>query len=77
MQQLQEIQVQSLSQEDTVEKKMTTHSSILVWRIPMHREAWQATAHGVAKSDMTEHTHIARKEQVMQLVATFSWLHQW
>ena len=27
-----------------------THSSILVWRIPMDRGAWQVTVHGVAKS---------------------------
>ena len=30
----QEIQVQSLSQEDPLEKEMATHSSILAWRIP-------------------------------------------
>ena len=29
---------------------MTTHSSILAWGSPMDREAWQATLHGVAKS---------------------------
>ena len=29
---------------------MATHSSILAWRIPMDRGAWQATVHGVAKS---------------------------
>ena len=29
---------------------MATHSSILSWRIPLDREAWRATAHGVAKS---------------------------
>ena len=29
---------------------MATHSSILAWRIPMDREAWQATVHRVAKS---------------------------
>ena len=28
---------------------MATHSSILAWRIPMDRGAWQATVHGVAK----------------------------
>ena len=26
------------------------HSSILAWRIPMDRGAWQATVHGVTKS---------------------------
>ena len=29
---MQETQVQSLGQEDTLEKGMTTHSSILAWR---------------------------------------------
>ena len=29
---------------------MTTHSSILAWRIPMDREAWWATVHGVTKN---------------------------
>ena len=31
---IQEIWVQPLDQEDPLEKEMTTHSSILVWRIP-------------------------------------------
>ena len=36
-----------------------THSRILAWRIPMDREAWQATVHGVTKrqtrlSNLTE-----------------------
>ena len=29
---------------------MATHSSILAWRIPMDREAWWATVHGVTKN---------------------------
>ena len=33
-----EIQVQSLGQEDPLEKGMTTHSSILAWRIPWTEE---------------------------------------
>ena len=39
--------VQSLSQEDPLEEGMTTHSSILAWRIPMDREAWWAIVHEV------------------------------
>ena len=42
--------VQSLGSEAPLEEGMTTHSSILAWRIPMGTGAWQATAHGVAKS---------------------------
>ena len=30
---MQETQFQSLGQEDTLEKEMTTHSSILAWKI--------------------------------------------
>ena len=44
---VQEIQVQSLGQEDPLEKGMATHPSILAWRIPMDRGAWTqlSTAH--------------------------------
>ena len=43
--------VQSLGWEDPLDEGMTTHSSILAWRIPSHgRGAWQATVHGVVKS---------------------------
>ena len=34
----QEIRVRSLSWEDTLEKEMTSHSSILAWRIPWTEE---------------------------------------
>ena len=36
---MQETQVQSLDQEDLLEKGMATHSSILAWRISMDRGA--------------------------------------
>ena len=42
--------VRFLGWEDPLEEGMTTHSSILAWRIPMDRGAWQATVHGVTKS---------------------------
>ena len=35
---VQETQVQSLGQEDPLEKEMGTHSSILAWRIPWTEE---------------------------------------
>ena len=35
---IQETQVRSLGQEDPLEKKMATHSSILAWRIPWTEE---------------------------------------
>ena len=46
--------VQFLGWEDPLEEGMATYSSILAWRIPMDRGAWQATVHGVTESDMTE-----------------------
>ena len=41
----QEARVQSPGQEDPLEKKMATHSSILAWEIP----AWWAPVCGVTK----------------------------
>ena len=35
---MQEMQVQSLGQEDVLEKEMATHSSILAWKIPWTEE---------------------------------------
>ena len=50
---LQETWVGSLGQEDSLEKGMTTPSSILAWN-PMDIGAWQATVCGVAKRLTTE-----------------------
>ena len=36
---MQETQVQSLGQEDPLEKEMATHSSIPAWKIPQTEEA--------------------------------------
>ena len=35
---MQEIQVQSVGQEDSLEKEMTTHYNVLAWRIPWTEE---------------------------------------
>ena len=47
---MQETWVPSLGWEDPLEEDMATHTSILIWKIPKDRGAWQAIVHGVAKS---------------------------
>ena len=46
---IQETQVQSLGQEDPLEKGMATRSSILAWDIRGQR-AWWATIHRITKT---------------------------
>ena len=51
-----ETQVRSLGQEDSLEKGMATHSSILAWRIPWTEEPGGLhTVHRVTKSQ----THLS------------------
>ena len=47
---LQEMQLLSLGQEDSLEEEMATHSSILAWEIPCLKNPWWVTDHGVTKS---------------------------
>ena len=64
MQETQETLVQSLGQEAPLEEGMETHSSILVWRIPMDRGAWWATVRGDHKElDTTRRLITALTEQ--------------
>ena len=51
------MQVQSLGQEEALEKERTTHSSILAWRIPQTEESGRLQSTGSKESDVTEHTH--------------------
>ena len=54
---MQETRVQCLSQEDPLEEEMTTHPSILAWRIPWTEEpGGPHRVHRVAELDMTERT---------------------
>ena len=48
---MQEMQVQSLGQEDPLEKEMATQSSIFAWKIPWTEEPW-----GHKELDTTEAT---------------------
>ena len=58
MQETQEMQVQSLGWKDSLEEKMTTHSSILAWKIP-----WQGSLVG--------HSPGAPKESMEQVSTYF------
>ena len=49
---MQETQVQSLGQEDPLEKEMTTHSTILAWRIPWTEEPGRLHSMGSQESDV-------------------------
>ena len=53
--------VPSLGREEPLEEGMATHSSILAWRIPTDRGAWEATVHGVAESL----THVSDKAHTL------------
>ena len=49
----QKMQVQSLGQEDPLEKQTATHASILAWRIPRTEEPGGLQATGCVESDTT------------------------
>ena len=49
----QEMRVQSLGQEDPLEKEMATHPSILAWEIPCTKEPGRLESMGSQESDTT------------------------
>jgi len=53
---MQKTQVQSLSQEDSLEKEMATHSNILAWEIPWTEEPGGLPSMGLQKSQ-TQHSN--------------------
>ena len=55
MQEIQEKQARSPSQEDPLEKKMATHSSILDCNIPWTEELGGYSSRDHKESDVTEH----------------------
>ena len=60
MQEAQEMQVRSLGQEDTWEKGMATHSTILAWRVSWTEEPGELQSMGsqrVGHSSKYTHTH--------------------
>ena len=57
---LQETQVQSLGQEDSLEKGMATHSSIHAWRISWTEEPGRCSPLGHKELDTTEQLTLSR-----------------
>ena len=51
---MQETWIQSLGEEDPLEKGMATHSSILAWTIPWTEEPGGLQSMGSQREDMTE-----------------------
>ena len=49
--------VQSLGQEDLLEKETATHSSILAWKIPWTEDPGRLQSRGCNESDTTERLH--------------------
>ena len=50
---MQEVWVRSLGQEDSLEKEMATHSSILAWEIPLAEEPGKLQSMESQELDMT------------------------
>ena len=63
------MQVWSLGREDSLEKEMVTHSSILAWRIPMDREASWPRVYGGSR---VRHD-LVTKQQIIYSFGSQSW----
>ena len=59
---MQETQVQSLGQEDLLEEALTTHTSILAWRIPWMGSLAGCDLWSPKELDMTEATEQAQMQ---------------
>ena len=79
LQEPQEMQVQSLGHKDPLEEDMTTHSSVLAWRIPLTEEPGGLQSIGFQRvgldwSDLASTHHIFVHSSVDGLVGCF---HGW
>ena len=57
---IQETQVRSLGQEDTLKEEMATHSSILAWEIPRTEEPGGLELRGVAQEGVAKESDTAQ-----------------
>ena len=75
---MRETWVWSLGWEDPLEEVIATRSSILAWRIPMDRGAWQATVHETTKSwtwlsDWVQHSTFKLHHVLSSDIYTHPW----
>ena len=61
---IQEILVQSLDREDSLEKEMATHSSILAWRVLWTEEPGELQSMGLKELDMTERLTLETRQLI-------------
>ena len=69
---MQETWVQSLAEEDPLEKEMAIRSRTLAWKVPWREEASGAIVHGVTESDMTEETEHIQDDMSIESVRSSS-----
>ena len=57
---IQEMQIQSLGWEDSLEKEIATHSSILAWEIPRTEETLRLQSMGLQR---IRHSRVTKQQQ--------------
>ena len=72
---MRETRVQSLGQEDPLEKEMATHSSVLAWKIPWMEQPGRLTVHGIAESDTTEQLHFFTNNHKIPMFSPLEFSH--
>ena len=65
---MQDTQIQSLNQEDPLEKGMETHSRILTWKTPWTEEPGGLQFMGHKESDMTEQLTLSHTFNVCKIL---------
>ena len=73
MQEMQEMQVQSLDWEDPLEEEMATHSGILAWRIQWTEEPGGLQSMG---SQRTDYDLVTEKQQNLHYIQNIILLHR-
>ena len=67
---MRDTRVQSLGQEDPLEKEMAIHSSILAWRIPWTEKPSKLSPRGRKEWDVTERFHLTSPWRPLDFLLT-------